>query len=291
MAARLSWRKPVAMECLEMALSVQEHYGSTHIVEKILAAVPWSRQDGRKLGPEALYPFDQFHGGELLATQEHARRLEPGAREHILDVGSGIGGPARYMASTYGCRVSGIDITERFVAAANELTALCGMEGQARFVKADAAALPFDDDGFERGYCLYVGMNLPDRAKVMHECVRVVQPGGRFVWSEAVLKEGDPLYPLPWSLTPEGSHLASKEELVSVMVGAGFEILTVDDDSAEQLELVAQMKAAGKSMSSGQHQANEVVLGPDFAERRMNYVQSLARNNLAALVIVAQVTK
>ncbi|WDR05152.1 methyltransferase domain-containing protein [Devosia rhodophyticola] len=274
-----------------MALSVQEHYGSSYIVEKILVAVPWSKQDGRKLHAEALYPFDQFHGRELLATQEHARRLEPGAGEHILDVGSGIGGPARYMANTYGCRVSGIDITERFVAAANELTALCGMEGQASFARADAAALPFDDDVFEHGYCFYVGMNLPDRAKVLRECARVVRPGGRFVWSEAVLNEGNPIYPLPWSLTAEGSHLVGKEALVALIEKAGFEILTVADESAEQLQLAAKMKAAGKSLSSGQHQANEVVLGPDFAERRANYIQSLGRNCLAALVIVARVAK
>jgi len=268
-----------------MSTRVQDHYGATDIVERILAAVPWSATDGTPLVAERLFPFDQLHGRELQATQDHAAKLNPARGAHLLDVGSGIGGPARYFVHVLGCRVTGIDLTPQFVAAATELTRLTGLADEADFVEADAADMPFDTGNFDHAYCFYVGMNLPDRPAVLHECFRVLKPGATLIWTEVTSRAGEPHYPLPWAREVSGSHVDASETLVRHFGEAGFEVLSMDDETDAHLELARQMKASGAGPSKGQFQANEVVLGPDFVERRVNYIRSLADGALASTVI------
>ncbi|MER9816603.1 class I SAM-dependent methyltransferase [Mesorhizobium sp. M0129] len=144
---------------------VTSHYGSGGIVERILSAVPDARAGS--LAAKQLYPFDQLHGRELIATQEHAARLAPSAGDRVLDIGSGIGGPARFLAETYGCSVDGVDLTQAFVEASRRLTELCGLGDKVRFHEADATRLPFADDTFDAAICFYVGMNIADKAAVI----------------------------------------------------------------------------------------------------------------------------
>ena len=164
-----------------MTRSVQKLYGSGDIVARILGAVPWSRDDGAALTAKQVFPFDQLHGRELLATQDHAARLHPTEEAHLLDIGSGVGGPARYFASVFGCRVTGIDLTPDFILAAKEISTLCDLDDLLTFVNADAANLPFDSNTFDHAYSFYVGMNLPDKPAVLDECLRVLKPGGRLL--------------------------------------------------------------------------------------------------------------
>ena len=268
-----------------MSNRVQDHYGATDIVERILAAVPWAKTDGTPLLAEQLFPFDQLHGRELLATRDHAAKLNPARGARLLDVGSGIGGPARYFATVFGCRVTGCDLTPQFVAAATELTRLTGLDDEADFVAADAADMPFEAETFDHGYCFYVGMNLPDRPAVLRECFRVLKPGATLLWTEVTSRAGEPHYPLPWARDASGSHVDPVETLVRHFGDTGFEVLSVDDETQAHIELARQMKASGASPTADRHQANQVVLGPDFVERRVNYIRSLAEGALASTVI------
>jgi ubiquinone/menaquinone biosynthesis C-methylase UbiE len=271
-----------------MTTSIPQHYGAADIVERVLAAIPWARDSGAPLTAQQIYPYDQFHGRELRATQEHAAKLNPPKQSHLLDIGSGIGGPARYFASTFGCHITGIDLTPDFVIAATEISALCNLDSLLTFVEADAATAPFAANMFDHAYSFYVGMNLADKPKVLRECLRVLKPGGRVLWTEVTNASGDPHYPLPWSRNPEGSHVQTRETLVAFFETAGFEILSVDDETSAHLELVRQMKLSGKVPTAGQQQANEVMLGADFAERRKNYIQSLAEGRIASTLIDAR---
>lgn len=271
-----------------MTASVQEHYGASDIVARILAAVPWSHGDGTVLTARQVFPFDQLHGRELLATQDHAARLNPTNDAHLLDIGSGVGGPARYFASTFGCRISGVDLTPDFILAANEISKLCNLDDLLVFVEADAAKLPFAADRFDHAYSFYVGMNLSDKPAVLRECFRVLKPAGRLLWTEVTEVAGAPHYPLPWARGAEGSHVQTRDTLVEVFATAGFEVLSVEDETGAHLELARQMKISGKVPSAAQQQANQVVLGADFAERRKNYIQSLAEGRIASTLIEAR---
>jgi ubiquinone/menaquinone biosynthesis C-methylase UbiE len=268
-----------------MSTRVQDHYGSAAIVERILAAVPWTAADDVPLEAARLFPFDQLHGRELLATRDHGAKLDPARSAHLLDVGSGIGGPARYFASVFGCRVTGIDLTPQFVAAASELTRLTGLAGKVDFLEADAADMPFAPDTFDNALCLYVGMNLSDKPAVLRECFRVLKPGATLLWTEVTSRPGTPQYPLPWARSATESYLDTRGTLIGHVGASGFDVLTVDDETEAHVELARRMKAAGSGPTPGQRQANAVVLGADFAERRMNYIDGLSRGALASTVI------
>ncbi|MEQ9014731.1 MAG: methyltransferase domain-containing protein [Roseovarius confluentis] len=271
-----------------MNTQVQEHYASVDIVERILAAIPWPRDDDTALVARQLYPFDQLHGRELTATQDHGARLSPSPASHVLDIGSGIGGPARYLATTFGCRVTGIDVTPHFVAAAEDLTDLCGLSDLVAFHQADARAMPFDSDSFDHAVCFYVGMNLTDKPAVLEECHRVLRPGGSLLWTEVTLASGDPHYPLPWSRSASDSHLLTRPSLTALFERAGFGLQSVEDETKAHLELAQRMKSITTMPTIEQRQANEVVLGSDFGLRRKNYIRSLAENRIKSTLISAR---
>ncbi|MDF1715282.1 MAG: methyltransferase domain-containing protein [Antarcticimicrobium sp.] len=271
-----------------MSVRVQDHYGSADIVERILAAAAQPVVEGAPISAEMLFPFDQLHGRELVATKDHAAKLNPAADTHLLDVGSGIGGPARYFANVFGCRVTGIDVTPEFVAAATDLTRRTELAEKVDFVEGNAVKMPFKSATFDHAYCFYVGMNLPDKPSVIRECFRVLKPGGNLLWTEVTSNSGDPYYPLPWARDAAGSHVGTSEKLLDHIREAGFELLSVDDETDAHVELARRIKAAGFVPTEDQRQANEVVLGNDFVERRMNYIRSLSGGALASTVIFGQ---
>ena len=129
----------------------------------------------------------------------------------VLDVGSGIGGPARFLAATYGCQVTGVDLSEPFVDAARYLTERTGQSGQVSFQTASALELPFDDGRFDVALLQHVAMNISDRARLYREIRRVLKSGGRFATFDVVLNSGEPHYPVPWARTPATSFLLTAD--------------------------------------------------------------------------------
>ncbi len=263
---------------------VTSHYGSGGIVERILAAVPGD--NAGSLTAKQLYPFDQLHGRELIATQDHASRLALSASDRVLDIGSGIGGPARFLADTYGCSVDGVDLTPAFVEASRQLTELCGLGDTVHFHEANATRLPFADNTFDAAICFYVGMNIADKAAVIGQALRVLKPKARLIWTEAVLAGGEPHFPLPWAVSPAASHLVDRETLEALFASAGFRVDAVIDETGDHVELALKRANSGIVPSPAQQQANEIVLGAEFVQRRKNYISSLSEGKLASLAVI-----
>ena len=267
--------------------AVAQHYGSAGIVERVLAAIPGSDRPEFELKATDLFRFDQLHGRELVATKEHAARLSPGTSDHVLDVGSGIGGPARYMAHTFGCHVTGVDVTPQFVAAASRLTEACGLSELVQFLEADAEKLPLEDAAFDAATCFYVGMNLSDKPAVIREVHRVLKPGGRLIWTEVVLAGDQPaLYPLPWARDESASFLVSADDLEGHFDAAGFAFSVVDETEAV-IEHARQRAAARQEPTAEQRDANQIIMGPDFAERRAMFIRCLTEGRLRSVLIDA----
>ncbi|WP_214470017.1 class I SAM-dependent methyltransferase [Mesorhizobium sp. dw_380] len=264
--------------------NVTSHYASNGIVERILAAIPDAKIDA--LDARQLYPFDQLHGRELIATQDHAARLSPSSSDRILDIGSGIGGPARFLASTYGCAVDGVDLTKAFVDASTQLTRLSGLSEKVRFHEADATRLPFADDTFDAAICFYVGMNIADKPAVIGQAFRVLKPAAKLIWTEAVVAGGEPYYPLPWAVSPATSHLLDRDALKTLFADAGFRVDEIIDETGEHVELALKRASSGILPSPAQQQANEIVLGTEFVQRRKNYIRSLSDGKLASLAVI-----
>jgi ubiquinone/menaquinone biosynthesis C-methylase UbiE len=128
--------------------------------------------DEGRLTPQQLAPLDQFHTRGITATAELAKLAGITADMSVLDIGSGIGGPARFLAASYGCRVTGIDLSETFVNAARHLTERTGQSELVSFGSGSALELPFDDGGFDAALLLHVAMNISDRARLYSEIRR-----------------------------------------------------------------------------------------------------------------------
>jgi cyclopropane fatty-acyl-phospholipid synthase-like methyltransferase len=183
---------------------------------------------------EDLAPVDHFHARGLPATVELADRLPIKAGQVILDIGCGLGGPARYMAKRFQCNVSGVDITEPFVDAANKLTALLRMQGQVKIGHGDGQRLPYPDSHFDGAYTQHVTMNVADRPRFFTEAYRVLKPGAFFALTEHGLgPKGDPHYPVPWSADGSGSHLVTPSETRAILEKTGFEAIVVEDTGAK----------------------------------------------------------
>src|SRR5450755_2324401 len=133
---------------------VSRHYSRGNLLDRLNAALAEDGIDPSHPSIEALAPYDQFHGRGLEATVEIADLLEIGANEHLLDIGSGIGGPARYLAHRFGCQVTGIDLTAEFCEVARALTRSLGLQTRVDFELGDALAMPFADASFEGAYSM-----------------------------------------------------------------------------------------------------------------------------------------
>jgi len=204
---------------------VAGHYGRAQLEELILAAVAREGKDLESLTAGDLAAVDEFHVGGLEATQELARHMELRAGLRLLDVGSGLGGPARYFAAEHGCRVTGIDLTEEFVRAADNLTKRTKLDGLVEFRQGSALELPFERDTFDRAYMIHVGMNITDKAGIFREVRRVLKPEGLFTIFD-MMRTGDGAirYPVPWALSEETSFVATVKEYRDALQGAGFRI-------------------------------------------------------------------
>lgn len=191
----------------------------------ILRALAEAGKDAERLAPEDLAPLEEFHTGGRQATIDLAARmgLRPGM--HLLDVGCGIGGAARHLAHAYGCRVTGIDLMDEYVAVAKALTRRVGLEGAVSFRCGSALTLPFPDASLDGAYMLHVGMNVPDKAALFAGVRRVIRTGGVFaVYDIMRLAPGTLDLPLPWASAPEGSFVEEPAAYRRALEVAGFAV-------------------------------------------------------------------
>lgn len=230
--------------------AVARHYTRGSLLETIRGGLQTMGLTLDRIVPDDLAGVDEFHMGARRATEELAAALSLTSDMHVLDIGSGIGGPARYLASRFGCRVTGIDLTPEFVATADELTRMTGLADRATFQVGSATALPFADHSFDAATVLHVGMNIPDKAALFAEAARVVRPGSLFAVYDAMrLAPGELAFPMPWARSAETSFVAGRADYRRGLEAAGFEIVADDDRRELALDMFAQMRAR---MTSGE---------------------------------------
>jgi len=223
---------------------VSRHYGGGNLLSRLNAALAEDGIDPDHPSMEALAPYDQLHGRGLEATTEVANLVRATASDHILDIGSGIGGPARYFANRFGCRVTGIDLTPEFCDVARHFTQLLNLEDRITFEVGDALAMPFADGSFDGAYSMNVSMNIADKSAFYREILRVLKPGGWLVLSEIAKGEGGELdYPTPWARSANTSFLSTPEETRRDLLGAGFDVIRLHSALEETLAFNARARA------------------------------------------------
>ena len=251
----------------------------TGLTERLKTALTAFGPEERRLTPQQLAALDQFHTRGLAATVELAKLAGITADMSVLDVGSGVGGPARFLAATYGCQVTGVDLSEPFVDAARYLTERTGQSGQVSFETASALELPFDAGRFDVVLLQHVAMNISDRTRLYREIRRVLKSGARFAIFDVVLNSGDPHYPVPWARTPATSFLLTAAATRAAIERAGFRTLAWQDDTEAAKAWFAQMRESGPPPSPNLG----VVMGPDFPQLAANLGRNLMEGRLGIL--------
>jgi sarcosine/dimethylglycine N-methyltransferase len=261
---------------------VRDHYRATGLTERLKTALAVFGPEQQRLAPPQLATLDQFHTMGLVATEALARTAGIAADMSVLDVGSGVGGPARYLAATFGCRVTGIDLSEPFVEAARYLTARTGQGDRVTFQAGSALALPFDAGSFDAVLLQHVAMNISDRAQLYREIRRVLKQGGRFATFDVVSVSGDPHFPVPWARTPATSFLLTADATREAIEQAVFRTLVSQDDTETAKAWFARLRASGPPPAPNL----SVVMGPDFAELSGNLARNLMEGRVGILTAV-----
>lgn len=265
---------------------VEQHYTWDGLLDAIRAGLRASGKDLEKLAPADLAPIDEFHVRGRHATLELAKRVQPKPSDRVLDIGCGLGGASRVLASLYGCHVTGIDLTEEYCRTATGLAAMVGLGDRVEYRQADATELPFGDRTFDIAWTQHAAMNIRDKSRLYAEAHRVLKPGGRFALYDVLQGAGGTVhFPVPWAREPSISHLATPDELRSLLETAGFRILDWRDTTAAGrgwfIEIVRRMKESGPPPVSF-----ALLLGSDYPAMAENQRRNLEENRIALIEAV-----
>jgi ubiquinone/menaquinone biosynthesis C-methylase UbiE len=253
---------------------VEHHYTRPDLRAAILAALQGMGKDIDHLTPDDLAPVDEFHGGQRPATIRLAELVGFTGSERVLDVGSGLGGPSRFLAWRYGVRVSGVDLTAEFVRIAEMLTRRTGLEDRVDYRQGNALNLPFDDASFDVVWSQNAAMNIVDRDRLYREMRRVLKPGGRLALQEVAAGPGGaPHFPVQWAREPGISFLYSAAETRAKLEASGLRVLAWQDTTAEALEAASRRSrnVDGAPPPLGTH----LILGADWRAMFANSARNL----------------
>jgi len=268
---------------------IAAHYSQGQLLARLSAALMDDGVDPNHPTMEALAPYDQFHGRGLEATVEVAGLIEADATDHLLDIGSGIGGPARYFANRFGCRVTGIDLTPEFCEVARQLTRLLRLADQVGFEVGDALAMPFTDASFDGAYSMNVSMNIADKATLYREVHRVLKPGAWLVLSEIAKGEGGEMdYPTPWARSALTSFLSTPEETRRGLEQAGFDVIQLRSTLDEALASGARSRAIVASGGKPPHRAVMLIHGDNANEAMANMARGLSNARVNPIEVLAR---
>ena len=258
-------------------ITVTQHYGSAPLIDRVRTALLNAGLGSGQLAWSDVAALDQFHVRGLAATKELASALSLTPDTKVLDVGSGLGGPARFLAAAYGCHVTGIDLSSSFVEVAQMLSERTGLADRVTYRQADALHLPFEDGAFDHTWTQHVAMNIQDRPALYAEIRRVMKPGGLLAIYDVVAGNGGDLhFPVPWARHPEISFLLTQDAMRETLVACGFSVVSWDDKTdagvswyAEQAAKAPQQAGPTPALGIG------VVMGVEFAQMAANLGQNL----------------
>ncbi len=270
------------MEPLNIETSTVGHYEVGDLLAAIEAGVKLSGKSPATISVAELGSVDEFHVGGREVTAGLCQRLGVSSSDRVLDIGSGIGGTARFLATTTGCQVTGLDLTPEYVETASKLTQWVGLTDQVEFATGSALAMEFEDGTFDAVSQLHVGMNIADKQTLFAEVSRVLIPRGRFlVYDILRTSEGEVTFPVPWASETSVSFVEDLACYRSGLVGAGFRVKMEQDHRQTALDFFAEARERASQEGGPAPLGIHLLLGDDAF---------LKLGNLGAAVVAGVLT-
>jgi SAM-dependent methyltransferase len=262
--------------------------GGGGLLAAIGSALESAGLDAASLRPADLAPVDEFHIRGRAATLEIIDVLGITADSQVVDLGSGLGGPARTLAEMAGCRVTGVDLTAEFCEVATAFSEWTGLSERTRFQVGDAMATGLPDTAFDAALTVHVAMNIADKPALYAEAFRLIRPGGRFVVYDVLQGDGGEVrYPVPWANDPSTSFLATPEDMRALLSAAGLEIVAEVDSSDESLVWFREMRE--RIERDGPPPVTfATFLGSAFAQMAANQVTNLAERRIRTVMFTCE---
>jgi len=272
-----------------MIEEVPAHYGSGgDLAGKIAEGLRSAGKDLDELKAVDLSAVDEFHFRGRKATLQLAEKMKLSEDASVLDIGSGLGGPARTLAENYGCSVIGLDLTHAFCEVAGILSDWVNLAEWTEFQQGDATNLPFAEDEFDAAMSIHVAMNISAKDKMYQQARRIVKPGGIFAVYDILQGEGgEVLFPVPWARDPSISHLATPDEMKMLLSDAGFNILDVHDSTHESLNWL-EARTAGTIQSGPSPVTIQILFGEDFPEMIRNQTHNLRERKIRTVSYICE---
>jgi sarcosine/dimethylglycine N-methyltransferase len=264
---------------------VSAHYGKSGLLDRLLEALAAAGKSPDHPSVDDLAPADQFHLRGRDATQELVTLAGVTAADRVLDVGGGIGGPARSLAADVGCRVTVLDLTEEFCRVGAALTERTGLAERVSFRHGSALEMPFDAGAFDVAWTQHSSMNIEDKETLYREIARVVRPGGRLAIHEIFAGTQSPIhFPVPWAGgDPSISFLRPADSMRSTIAGAGFRERVWRDASSTAIAWLRERLAAAASAPPSPLGLG-LLLGPEAPLMLKNVLRNLEEQRITVVL-------
>lgn len=269
---------------------LQAHYGRPGLLAAITSALAVCAHGDDADAGDLLARVDEFHPGGRAATDELARLALPQEGERVLDLGCGIGGPARHLRRLVGPvgGVTGVDAVGEYCRAARALSARAAGGADIAFVEADVATLDLPGPRFDLAWSQQAQMNVPDKAAWAAAVARHLRPGGRYACYETFAGPADATYPVPWARSAAASHLVAPDVWLAALAAAGLRAREWVDATATTIAWLDQAVADQRALAAAGDPAAGVsvrlLLGPDAALMSRNLRANLAGGSLRAFL-------
>jgi ubiquinone/menaquinone biosynthesis C-methylase UbiE len=268
--------------------AIADHYKHGSLLEAIEAALEKIGKTKETVSIEDLGPVDEFHIGSRLATKRFLDQLKFTENDHVLDIGCGLGGAARFVAKTYGSQVTGVDLVSEYVDTGNELSKWVKLGDKITLSQGSAEGIDFGEATFSGAYMLHVGMNIEDKEALFKEVYKVLKPKTKFgIYDIMQDQAGELVYPAPWAAGEETSFLSTPDEYKKLLENAGFEVTTTTSRRDFALEFFAQVKAKTEANGGPLPLGLHVLMQGTTPEKIRNMLENISSNLIAPVEMIA----